>query len=153
MKTLVSIFSICALPLIAVAQQYDNIGAFGRVTPTIAAGSASNVLFTVNATRYGEFALEIRYSIAGTSTTGPSIAWETSADGRNWCTAVDGSGKGWFALPSNLGTAGATNTWVTNITVGAVGYWRIAWMTNGATQTLTNVGIRAWGKPNRFDRR
>jgi hypothetical protein len=76
------------------------------------------------------------------------IQWTCSADGVTYVSAPAAPGaSGWFSIP--LTNGGAVVTWVTNISMGPCGYFRINYGTNQAGQSLTNASILGYVKPNR----
>jgi len=83
---------------------------------------------------------------------GLNFLWETSADGTNWPQDTNSilNNVGWFAVP--IQSNNVLTAWNTNITVNAVGYWRIRYMTNASGNAITNIAIRGYVKPKRTNR-
>lgn len=139
----------CSLP--ATAQQY-------QVLSTIAAGgtyqigptnslTTSNINGVVSATKWDEFLLAINFKLNGAGTTPINFTWQRSADGTSYGTTL-GDGQGSFTITP----AGTTQVnFLTNITMGSAGYWRLSYITNasGANEAITNLVIKAWQKPKR----
>jgi hypothetical protein len=105
----------------------------------------------------GDFTQVTDFSLAfiayGTNAAGGAgsfdLFWETSLDGSNWPGTTNQIGRttGWFSVP--MQTNSIKTVWVTNITLNAIGYWRLRWLTNQANMNYTNIQIAAYGKPKR----
>lgn len=131
----------------AVQKTFWSVTDFTNVTAT-----ATNLAQAIDVTQVSDFALQIKTGITNPSAGSLAIQWETSLDGTFLTTnnpAAPGS-SGWFSVP--LTNSGTRTVWTTNITVGAVGYWRLSWLTNSAGQSITNVSITGYAKPKRTSR-
>jgi hypothetical protein len=135
----------------ATAQQYGQIGSWGNgLTTTIVGGMASNVNATITATKWDEFNLSIRFKLDGAGTDAITLRWSMSPDGTatNRTTLKNGDTHGWFSIGAANGTTAVVFN--TNITMHSHGYFHIDYITNGvAAQAITNLYIRAYGKPKR----
>lgn len=149
-KLIIGLALTLAMAFGSVAQQYEYttlLSATGAGEGVIPGGAATNLAASVTLTKETEFVLALHWdgtNATQTSTLGVTCAWQTSADGVNWGTVVDGKNAGWFTIPT---TNSVSHNWSTNITVNTVGYWRLNWMTNGAVSMWTNGWIRAYKKP------
>lgn len=151
MKRLKNILMAGLVALVTVvtasAQQYGVIGTIaGGGTYNGPASGTTNINGTITATKWAEFALAIDFALVGAGSTALDIAWTTSVDGTNWATTKDPYRAGWFSITPN-GTSAVS--WNTNITMNSVGYWKMTWITNGSASAITNLSIRAIGKPKR----
>lgn len=120
-------------------------------TDTNVVGQKTNLNAAIDCTQFTDFMLEFRATgtnAAGTATGGFAVAWEYSADNSNWGT-VDTMSQHWFGIPT---TNKITTVFVTNITVNAIGYWRLAWLTNNSAHCITNMSIKGYVKPKRTAR-
>ena len=125
----------------AEAATFWNVLDFTNLTTT-----ASNLASVANLTFYSAMTLEVKAGFTNASTGTLDIQWDTSANGTEFCAnkACPGT-SGWFAVPLTNGTT--STYWTTNISnIGAMGYWRLNWITNNAVQHMTNVSIRAYVK-------
>ena len=156
MKTLL-LSVLCVLCVYSArAQQYEAITTLWSSGPNLTnpATLATNLSVTaagtngVNATSLGDFLL-VFDGMFTNATAGPmNLTYETSGDGVNWNTNKGiAGGNGWFGIPCT--NDGVRTIWSTNITVAALGYWRIGWVTNQTGQALTNVSVVAYRKPRR----
>lgn len=115
---------------------------------------ATNLAAAIDVTQFTDFALGIVGKSTNTTGAGSlDIVWETSLDGSNWpitsTNAALGRNQGWFSAPITNGTA---HVWITNITVDAIGYWRIRHLTNASSCNFTNLAISGYVKPKRTAR-
>lgn len=120
-------------------------------------GTASNIAAQVtteivNCTQHDAFTLQLFTTPNATGAQGAnniSIRYSISADGENWPAGIiDKAGvQGWFDIPLTNNTGQIT--WQTNITMNTIGYWRLDYMTNNHSGSLTNGFIKAWFKPKR----
>ena len=148
------------------AQQYTYqvVGPFNGSSTIIPASAATNLTAVntnsaasncvVTLTKWDSFDLDISWTPMAGASNEIVIAWESSADGTSWPTALTGATnsafKSWFRT---LG-ADATNSaglvyFRTNITT-PYGYWRCVSVTNTAAVVISNVTLRAWVKPLRY---
>lgn len=156
MKNILKLGAICALTLTLLAPtaaraQYGVQKTFWSATLTNTTAFSTNLSAAIDVTQVTDFALNVRCGVTNPVTGTIDIAWQTSADG-NWpatngqAMAVIGQ-AGWFSIPcTNMGTI---LNWNTNITVGAVGYWRIAYITNNTVQNMTNAVVTGYIKTQR----
>jgi hypothetical protein len=114
-------------------------------------GDVTNVSVAMDCTTLSDFALGI-VAIATNNTGGAGsldVVWETSVDGNNWPMQTNAllNNVGWFSIP--LQSNHIMTCWGTNITVNAIGYWRVRHITNKANICFTNLNM--WGhiKPTR----
>jgi len=142
---------LCTLP--TKAADYAVQKTFWRFagTWTNSPAAITNLLSAIDVTTVTDFALGI--VAKSTNTTGAGtldFVWETSADGTTWPTGLTnnalGRTQGWFSAPI---TNGIANVWHTNITVDAIGYWRIRTLTNASSCNFTNLAITGYIKPKR----
>lgn len=148
----VALLALCSPA--AKAQQYGSIATLWNApnATNVAAGGTSNLASVVTLTKYDNFALQ--FDLIATNATAAAgtfdVYWDTSADGLNYSGASKPGGfvgsSGWFGVPV---TNSLRTTFVTNITVNSVGYWRINWITNNSGVCFTNMLIRAYAKPKR----
>lgn len=114
------------------------------VTLTTNAIAASGVLTQsavyVDARVYDEFALQSTSVLGLAGTAATTYTFQYSVDKVNW-----GSGFTW----APAATGATTNTVVTNITVGAVGWIKLFSIANGNTSTWSNVSLKVAPKPKR----
>lgn len=119
-------------------------------TPT----TVTNVAAAIDVTQFTDFALQVVASGTNNSVGAGSFdfVWETSLDGSNWPGITNQIGRtvGWFSVP--MQTNSIKTVWVTNITVDAIGYWRIRHITNAANMNYTNIAITGYVKPKRTNR-
>jgi hypothetical protein len=129
------------------AAEWDAIGTFWRVTDfTNATATATNLDTAIDVREFSEFTLEVQAGLTNASTGTIDLRWTTSNDGTKYSAAPAAPGaSGWFSVP--LTGAGTSASWRTNIPVGSYRNWKISWSTNVAGQHMTNVLIRAYGKP------
>lgn len=142
---------LAALALPAGAQQYGYVTMTNNTGTAIAwaTGDTTNWNAAATLTKYDSFTLEVRAGSASAIAGPLNLRWSVSQDGVNYTTPLVAPGaSGWFAAPLTSAAAGVS-TWTTNITVGSYGYWRIDYVTNQTTVTLTNFQIRAYLKPKR----
>lgn len=123
-------------------------------TWTNSPNAVTNLNSAIDVTQVTDFALA--FVARSTNTTGAGtldFVWETSPDGSNWpitlTNAASGRAQGWFSAPI---TNGVAHVWVTNITVDAIGYWRIRSITNASSCNFTNLSITGYVKPKRTNR-
>lgn len=123
-------------------------------TWTNVAATSTNIAAAIDVTPVTDFALQ--FLAKGTNNTGGAgsfdVVWETSLDGSNWpgTTNLVGRTTGWFSVP--LQSNNVTTVWTTNITVDAIGYWRIRHITNNANMNFTNIAVTGYIKPKRTNR-
>lgn len=120
-------------------------------------GTASNIAAQVtteivNCTKHDQFTFALFTTPNATGAQGNvalGVRWSVSADGVNWpATAIDVAGQtGHFTIPLTNNTGQIT--WQTNITMNTLGYWRLDYLTNNHSGSLTNGHIKAWFKPQR----
>jgi hypothetical protein len=131
--------------------EYGEIGTLGSdgtgVNSTIVASSYTNGGYVLNCTKVDKFNLDVSFKLMAAGTTALDFAWDTSQDGTNWCTVLDGKQKGWFGGPAANGTTPVY--WSTNIDIGMNGYYRIRYITNGSANVVTNLLIKAYTKTAR----
>ncbi len=154
-----ALLTLGSLPAMA-----QNTGQYGYTTlleqgstNLIATAAATNLTTVSTAsngvvlTKYNDFVLNVDGYTAGALTNGMiDVRWSTSVDGMAWqtnCELKSGSTCGWFSMDVNTG--GNHFMFNTNITVGALGYWRIDFLTNRTGLTVSNTTIRAYLKPTR----
>lgn len=156
MKTLKHLIAAAALlvacSLTATAQQYAP-STILSIANTNVVGATTNVgaLTTgpVTLTKWQDFALSVDVGVTNASAGTLDIQWDTSLDGVTYTTAKAMPGaSGWFSVPLTNSTTRIY--WTTNITLNAVGYFRVSWVTNQAGQHITNLVIKAYKKPARF---
>ena len=113
--------------------------------------TATNLAAAIDVTQFTDFALQVSCVFTNTDLSGGiDIRWDTSIDNVNYSGQVVSPGSsGWFRIPVPATNVANRVTWTTNITVGAVGYWRLAWLTNQAGQAITNLSIVGRVKPKR----
>lgn len=111
--------------------------------------TATNLAQVIDVTQFPDFALIVKGGLTNPSAGTLDIKWDVSADNTYPVQAgvVAPLQSGWFSVP--LTNNGTNFNWTTNITVNAVGYWRLTWLTNAAVQHMTNITIRGYVKPKR----
>ena len=125
-------------------------------TWTNTATAVTNLSAAIDVTAVTDFSLQVIAKATNGGAVGAggfSIVWETSLDGSNYSVETNasfGRSMGWFAVP--VSTNAITTTWVTNITVDAIGYWRIRSVTNNCNMNYTNISILGYVKPKRQNR-
>lgn len=145
---IIALAALLAAVLTPPAQAADygvqkTIWSFGATNVT---GTATNLDSAVDLTQFTEFQLEVRVDLTNAAAGTLDLRWTTSNDGSQYTTAPALAGvSGWFSVP--LTNNGTTATWRTNISVGALGYWKLAWLTNAAGQSITNASLRIYAKP------
>jgi hypothetical protein len=119
-------------------------------SPTI----VTNLNAAIDVTQFTDFALLVKAAGTNNSVGAGSfdIVWETSLDGVNWPGTTNQIGRtiGWFSAPYQSNSF--NSVWVTNITVDAIGYWRIRHVTNQCNMNFTNLTIAGYVKPKRTAR-
>ncbi len=115
---------------------------------------ATNLNAAADLTQFTDFSLAIiaKATNAAGAAGGFSVVWETSPDGTNWPQETNQVSQvvGWFSIP--VQSNAVTTVWTTNITMNAIGYWRIRHLTNNANMNYTNIALRAYVKPKRTAR-
>ena len=110
-------------------------------TNAIAATTTNTCASVVALTKYDEVAIELTGKLVGAGTSAINSTWSVSSDGSNFTAA---------RYVISLTAAGTTTqTWVTNLNVGAVGYLRLDTIGNANATAATNVAVRVWVKPKR----
>jgi hypothetical protein len=158
MKKLLTLLALLALTLLPLRAADYAVQKTITNAPVISFANAAQLTINqaVDVTQVGDFALSV-FSVSSTAVSGAAplaVKWQTSLDGVNWnATTNDAPGRaqGWFHIPASTG-GGFTNYWVTNITVDAIGYWRVANITNTTGQSITNLVVRGYVKPKRSNR-
>lgn len=134
--------------LTAPAQQYGLLSTIANGSTYIAgASAATNIAGTVTCARWDEFDLEVSFKMMAAGTSNIDLAWSTSNNGTTYATVKDQSAAGWFTMCIGDGTT--LVSWRTNITMHSAGYWKLDYLTNGNTAVITNLTIKAYGKPKR----
>lgn len=115
---------------------------------TNATGTASNVNAAIGVTQTAEFTLQAVFGFTNACAGTYDVQWTCSADNATYASAPAARGaSGWFSIP--LTNGGTTVTWITNIPMASLGFWKFNWGTNQAGQSLTNVYVTGWVKPKR----
>ncbi len=134
----------------AVQKTFWNFAGTWTNSPTV----VTNLAQAIDVTQVSDFSLQLVASAtnAAGGAGGFSVVWETSLDGTNWPNETNQVSRsvGWFSIPCQ--TNAVKTTWVTNITVDAIGYWRIRHLTNAANMNYTNIALRGYVKPKRTNR-
>lgn len=124
---------------IVIAQQYaTQVKAI-----VVAASGTSNTVDTITLTKYEDVAIHIKTYLAGSGTDNTVISYSKSVDGVTYETTPSV-----VVTIANTGTT-AVNT-VTNISMGAAGYLKIASIVNGDTGDALTVTNTFAVKPKRF---
>lgn len=124
---------------------------------TNAVGTVTNLNSVADLSQFTDFVLEVT-AVSTNSTSGGTfdINWDTAADptrfGSGAAIASQNGSRGWFSIPLTNTVANVTSVFTTNITVNALGYFRIISLTNNSFQCLTNWRVAAWVKPKRTNR-
>ena len=145
---LLALLALFAAP--AQAQQYGTGSAVTYITTNSVILTNASTLWNltnlsaavVNATKYTDFALTIRFRLTGSGSDYVKITNSYSIDGTNWSTSPQ----------TNLSqVANGTNwvQWDTNITMNAMGYFRIDAFGGSTNAPVTNLTIIAVKKPSR----
>jgi hypothetical protein len=124
---------------IVVAQQYaTQVKAI-----VVGASGTSNTVDTITLTKYEDVAVHVKTQLAGSGTDNTVISYSKSVDGVTYETTPSV-----VLTIANTGTT-AVNT-VTNISMGACGYLKIASIVNGDTGDALTVTNTFSVKPQRF---
>ena len=125
---------------VAQAQQYSSVTITGtvNVAANVTNTSVSNV---ITLTDYDEICLQSRAYLDGAGTSGIIYTFDASSDG----TSYDPAYFTWTVLA----TGASTNVVVTNVTVGAVGYLKLAGIGNGNGETNHLISLKYNEKPRR----
>jgi hypothetical protein len=149
------IFALAGPP-VATAADYAVQKTFWSFAGTWTNGPTivTNIAAAIDVTQFTDFALQI--VAKGTNAAGAAgsfdVVWDSSLDGSNWpgTTNLVGRTTGWFSAP--VQSNNVTTVWLTNITVDAIGYWRIRHITNAANMNYTNISVTGYVKPKRTNR-
>lgn len=143
MKAFILSIGLLALMAFGVsAQQYGVHATLVNLQGTNVTATATNVAAILGANKFDSFALDVFWGLTNAATGSLDVRWDTSCDGSNFSSSPAAAGSsGWFSVP--LTNAGLVGCWMTNLTVGDIGYWRINWITNNTGQSMTNIVIKA----------
>ena len=130
------------------AAQYGLAGTFlAGGTQHVKGASTSNYTSSLVLTKYDDVALYINFSQYNAAQ-GSNVVFtfERSVDNSTW--------ESTQKLPITLVETGNTAVClVTNVTVGAYGYWRLSSIQNTCTNVVaavTNITVKVYAKPKRF---
>lgn len=145
---LVAFIAALSIPPTVHAADYDVIKTFvASGTNRLVDAASTNLDAVADLTQWTEFQLEVQAGNSNAVTGSLDIRWDTSNDGSKFPTHLAlANNSGWFAVPlTNNGTAAI---WHSNISVGALGYWRIEYITNNLGGfSSTGLTVRAYAKP------
>jgi len=153
MKSLLAVLAVLALaatvPTVRAAE-YAPIGTvWSAPNFTNATGTATNLAVTIDCTTTTDFSLTFEFGLTNPAAGSFNCRWEKSATRNFLITNIaNHADSGWFAVP--LTNRGTKTVWTTNITMDAIGYYRIVWGTNQIGQSVTSALVRAYAKPARF---
>jgi hypothetical protein len=143
MKVLKTVAAVALVLVVSVglvqAQQYS----IAKTGIKVAASGTSNDVATVVCTKHEDVAIHLKWTLAGSGTDNTVVSYSKSLDGVLYETTPSVV----FTV-ANTGTTAVNVT--TNVTMGAVGYLKLASIVNGDTGdvlTLTNTFAL---KPQRF---
>jgi hypothetical protein len=157
-KLLIGIVAVALLPFASQAADYGisktfwNFNGTWTNSPTV----VTQLLAAADCTQITDFSLQVvaKATNGGAVAAGSfDIVWDVSADGSNFPTGITNAlpgSVGWFSVP--VYSNAITTAWATNITVNAIGYWRIRAITNNANMNYTSIVVRAYAKPKRTNR-
>lgn len=100
--------------------------------------ATTNLNASVDTQRHISFDLEVVMGLTNASTGTIGIGYDMSNNGTTWGNANT------FTIP--LTGAGTVATWRTNIATATCRYWRLTWVTNSASQHITNASVKAYIK-------
>lgn len=100
--------------------------------------ATTNLNAVVDTTRHSSFDLEVVVGLTNASTGTLEIGFDLSNNGTTY------GNTSTFTIP--LTGAGTVATWRTNISMSTARYWRLTWLTNSASQHITNVSVKAYTK-------
>jgi hypothetical protein len=135
--TALVVLALCTLT--ATAQQYSPVTLISGTT--IAATATSNYTHDVVLTKASDVAFQLSFQGNGAGTDAVTVTFKESIDGTTWSTTPT---KTWV-VAANGNTAVAL---VTNFTVNAVGYIRLASIAvASADRAMTNLTVKSVIKP------
>lgn len=152
MKTIIAAALLALGTFAASAQQYtgttiavtngSSAGFDGTTNLCVVAATTTNTCNSVlTLTKTGDVGIQLTTKLSGSGTSAVTASFDTSFDGTNWTT-------GNYTIIATA--AGATTVTVTtNLTIGTVGYLRLASLGNANANGSTNT-VRYWTKPSRF---
>jgi len=146
MKTIKAVFlGIITLAALTIAVQgqtrYVNETVWGGAGTLINAAFTTNLNLTIDCRKAEYVSLQLSMSHTAAGTDAQTVVLQKSNDGTTWATSADTQGYvSWIITP-----AGATPvSYITNITMGGVGYLRLTSIANGhATLLSSNVTVTA----------
>ncbi len=144
---------LCGFALISAfparAADYAVQGNFWSATSiTNATGIATNLNAAIEVKKTDSLTLQFVLGFTNACAGTYDVQWTSSADGVTYASAPAMPGaSGWFSIP--LTNGGAVVTWITNISIGSRGYYKLNWGTNQAGQSLTNASVLGYVKPRR----
>jgi len=119
-------------------------------SPTV----VSNLNAAIDCTQFTDFSLAVIAKATNNAggAGGFSIVWETSPNGSDWPQDTNQISRavGWFSIP--IQSNAVTTVWTTNITMDAIGYYRIRHITNNCNMNYTNISLVGYVKPKRTNR-
>jgi len=146
---------VIALAFPALAQQY-TVGTLTLATNSVLTGATEEGNSSaITLTRYEDVALQFTFLAAGTMTNDCdgdvtfNFAW--SPDGSNWNNTTNQNRS--FVLSCAWTNDTTAVAFVTNVTVGAIGYMRLDNIINGDTNEnsyVTNIVVKYALKPKRY---
>lgn len=131
--------AILAAPAIAKAQTYGPI-TLSAVPSTLTTAVATNCTATIDCRYNRNIGIYIQAAGSNTTTSAITAVFNQSADGLNFDTLTPRVVT--FAL-NNTTTAGTT----TNYDIGAIGWMRLAYVTNAAAVGVSNLMVQVSFKP------
>jgi hypothetical protein len=145
--TLAAFIGAAVLPAAGAQKTFWSFAGTWTNGPTI----VTNLNAAIDCTSVTDFSLSlIAYGTNNAGATGSfNVVWETSPDGANWPKDTNQISRsvGWFSIP--VSSNDVKTVWTTNITMDAIGYWRLRHLTNAANMNYTNISIAGWIKPQR----
>ena len=148
--SLLGLIGLLAAPAFGAGEiQYEPITLVSLSDVRWITATATNFAAVVNCTKHDKFALQFDILTTNASTGPVIVRWSTSLDGVSYASnpEVAGVSAGWFAIPTTNNAK--STTFLTNITVDAIGFWRLEYMTNTTVQHISNCVVRAYLKPQR----
>jgi len=134
--------TLTILPLSQTNTALSSVLLDGNTNCLALTAAATNYYINVpNVGKYGDVYIYWSYKLSNTGTDTSSLHFSGSGDGSNYITAAD------ISLAANGTTTVAAGT---NLTINAMPYLRLDYLTNASARSMSNITIKVTYKPSRF---